>query len=101
MSNSIAVAQPKAVIKQSSGVRVADDLSYFSLSCTEDSDEVAVVFDYSRCERGIPYFRIGYATGSEDAIPFRVTYSETLADIDCDEGSYYSITDSRKSPNDL
>jgi hypothetical protein len=97
----MAVAQPKTVIKQSSGARVANDLSCFSLSCTEDSDEVAIVFDYSRCEGGIPFFRIDRATGSGDAIPFRVTYSETLADIDCNEGSYYSITDSRKSLNNF
>ncbi|KAG7148777.1 hypothetical protein HYQ46_002347 [Verticillium longisporum] len=50
------------------------------------TENIEVIFDYGRCEGGIPVFHIKSASGPEQTVLFRVTYSETRAGIDHEKG---------------
>ncbi|KAL9946824.1 hypothetical protein D7B24_004622 [Verticillium nonalfalfae] len=60
--------------------------SAFTLSNQKGTGNIEVIFDYGRCEGGIPVFHIKSASGPEPTVPFRVTYSETRAGIDHEKG---------------
>lgn len=59
----------------------------FTLSNVDDEDQDDVIFDYGCCEGGVPVFHIENASGPEENVLFKVTYSETRAGIDHEKGS--------------
>ena len=62
----------------------------FTLSNETTDGEMQIVFDYGRCEGGLPIFQIDAATGPDQEIPFRVTYSETRTGIDHETGGKFN-----------
>lgn len=78
---------PPKVLRTAGVVAPDSKVKRFTLS-TQSTGNSEIIFDYDRCEGGLPFFEIEDVQG-ESRVEMKVTYSETIRGIGSEGGRLY------------